>query len=105
MPWCQPFPPIAAATAPTPPTRAAPAKNAKTVWRLNRVRKTGRGEVVGSDGVLMISPLVGCGELAKDSAPRSLAVFVEHVKIYKAAEVCVARLGWKRLPARICSSA
>src|SRR6266436_1879521 len=86
MPWCQPFAPIAAATAPTPPTRVAPAKNAKTVCRLKRVRKTERGEEVGSDGVFMVSPFGGCAELARNSAPRSLAVFVGRVKIYKAAD-------------------
>src|SRR5947209_1939742 len=86
MPWCQPFAPIAAATAPTPLTRAAPAKNAKTVCRLNRARKPERAEVAGSDGVVMISPLVGCGELAEDCAPRSLVVFVERVKFHEAEE-------------------
>src|SRR3982074_2394111 len=92
MPWCQPLPPIAAATAPTPPTRAAPAKNAKTVCRLNTVRKIEGGEVVDSDGVLMISPFVGCGDLAKDSAPRSLAVFVGRVKIHEAVEAWVGQV-------------
>src|SRR5579862_485489 len=83
MPWCQPFAPIAAATAPTPPTRAAPAKNAKTVCRLKSVRKTERGEEAGS-GVLIVSPFGGCCRTAKHSAPRSLAVFVGRVKIYEA---------------------
>src|SRR5882762_6685212 len=90
MPWCQPPAPIAVAAAPTPPMRAAPAKNANTVCRLNTVRKTERGDVSGWDGVLMVSPFVGWGELDEDSALRSLGVFVERVKIYVAAEVCRA---------------
>jgi hypothetical protein len=46
----------------------------------------------------MISPFRGCGELAKDCAPGSLAVFVELVKIYEAEEVCAALPGAKRRP-------
>src|ERR1700736_6710550 len=84
MPWCQPFAAIAAAAAPMPPTREAPARNANTVCRLNRVRKRERAEGVDSDGVFMVSPFVGCGELDKDFAPRSLAVFVGRVKIHEA---------------------
>jgi hypothetical protein len=40
----------------------------------------------------MISPFVGCGELAKDFAPRSLGVFVERVKIHEAVEARVGQV-------------
>src|SRR6266702_8712784 len=83
MPWCQPLAPIADAATPTPATREAPVRKANTVWRLNRVRKTERAGVMGSDGVFMVSPF-GWWENSKDSAPRSLAVFVLYVKIREA---------------------
>src|SRR6202035_2024676 len=83
MPWCQPFAAIAAAAAPMPPTREAPARNANTVCRLNRARKRERAEEVDSDGVFMVSPF-GVVELDEDCAPRSLAVFVGRVKICEA---------------------
>src|SRR6266404_3247030 len=83
MPWCQPLAPIAVAATPTPATREAPVRKANTVWRLNRVRKTERAGVVGSDGVFMVSPFGG-GRTRKNSAPRSLAVFVLYVKFYEA---------------------